>query len=73
MASMGLSLSTSKASCSAGTALPTSGAAAPAWEVVNNTGSMCSKSPSARMRSMSTEPTMPRQPINPTRIITAIL
>ena len=31
-----------------------------------NTGSISSKSRSARMRSMSTEPTMPRQPINPT-------
>jgi hypothetical protein len=50
-------------------ARPTAGAAPPACEVLKNTGSMSSKSPSARMRSMSTEPTMPRQPMSPTRVM----
>jgi hypothetical protein len=38
-------------------------------EVEKNAGSTRSKSRSARMRSISTEPTMPRQPIIPTRVI----
>jgi len=40
--------------------------------VVKNTGSIKSKSCSARMRSISTEPTMPRHPINPTRVVISI-
>ena len=43
------------------------GSAPPALLVLKNIGSMSAKSPSARMRSISTEPTMPRQPTNPTR------
>jgi hypothetical protein len=35
--------------------------------VEKNTGSISAKSPSARMRSIRTEPTMPRQPTRPTR------
>ncbi len=46
---------------------PMSGAAAPACVVEKNAGSMSAKSFSARMRSTSTEPTMPRQPIRPVR------
>ena len=38
---------------------------APACVVEKNAGSISAKSPSARMRSTSTEPTMPRQPIKP--------
>ena len=45
------------------------GALPPALLVVKNTGSMSAKSPSACMRSISTEPTMPRQPTNPTSAI----
>ena len=41
------------------------GALPPASEVEKNTGSISSKSPSACMRSISTEPTMPRQPTSP--------
>ena len=43
-----------------------SGPSAPACEVEKNRGSISAKSPSARMRSTSTEPTMPRQPTSPT-------
>src|SRR3954469_12033949 len=42
------------------------GPAPPTFEVVKNEASMASKSFSARMRSRSTDPTMPRQPMNPT-------
>jgi hypothetical protein len=45
------------------------GAAPPAFDVEKNTGSMRSKSRSATIRSMSTEPTMPRQPTNPTNLL----
>jgi UDP-N-acetylmuramate--alanine ligase len=41
----------------------------PTLEVVKNTGSIKSKSCSSSMRCISTEPTMPRQPIRPTRFI----
>ncbi len=57
---------TSRASFTAGTRFPTSGALTPAWDVEKKTGSMSSKSRSARMRCTSTDPTMPRQPIMPT-------
>ena len=59
------SASTSFASATVAAPRPMSGAAAPACVVEKNAGSMSAKSPSARMRSTSTEPTMPRQPINP--------
>jgi hypothetical protein len=49
------------------------GAAPPALLVLKNTGSMCAKSPSERMRSISTEPTMPRQPTNPVSLIAVAL
>src|SRR3569623_2544546 len=67
--SMFISSSTLRASLSGGTSLPTAGALPPVCEVVKNTGSITSKSRSACMRCISTEPTMPRQPIKPTRII----
>ena len=38
-------------------------------EVVKNTGSIRAKSFSARIRSINTEPTIPRQPTKPTRMI----
>ncbi|EFK95872.1 hypothetical protein LDC_2112 [sediment metagenome] len=41
--------------------------------VLKNTGSMWSKSLSERMRSISTEPTMPRQPTNPVSLIVVAL
>ena len=47
-------------------ARPMSGAGPPACEVLKKTGSTRSKSRSARMRSSSTDPTMPRQPMIPT-------
>ncbi|KAG0922102.1 hypothetical protein G6F31_020047 [Rhizopus arrhizus] len=42
------------------------GAAPPALLVEKNTGSISAKSFSSRMRCMSTEPTIPRQPTRPT-------
>src|SRR5450830_860516 len=45
------------------------GAAPPVFEVVKNTGSIWAKSPSSRMRCISTEPTIPRQPTKPTNFI----
>jgi hypothetical protein len=45
------------------------GAAAPDCEVLKNVGETCSKSRSSRMRSSSTEPTMPRQPMMPTFVM----
>ena len=42
------------------------GAGAPGEEVEKKTGWMSAKSPSARMRSMRTEPTIPRHPTKPT-------
>src|ERR1700712_5264824 len=49
--------------------LPTDGPWPPTLEVVKNTGSIRSKSRSSSIRCMSTEPTIPRQPIRPTRFI----
>src|SRR5471032_678484 len=49
--------------------LPTAGPWPPTLDVVKNTGSMRSKSCSSSIRCMSTEPTIPRQPIRPTRFI----
>ncbi len=51
-----------------GVALPMSGPLPPTVEAEKNSGSISSKSRSARIRSMSTDPTMPRQPTKPTRI-----
>ena len=36
-------------------------------------GSICEKSFSARIRSINTEPTMPRHPINPTLIVFSLI
>ena len=44
-----------------------SGALPPALDVLKKTGSISSKSPSARIRSSRTDPTIPRQPTRPTR------
>jgi hypothetical protein len=54
--------SMSYASCSVVSFFACAGALPPALEVEKNTGSIRSKSPSACMRSIRTEPTMPRQP-----------
>ena len=48
---------------------PTFGPGAPTCDVVKNTGSIEPKSPSASMRCISTEPTIPRHPTNPTRFM----
>ena len=68
MVSHAFSASMSPASFSVGAARATLGAAPPAFEVLKNTESKSSKSRSAVMRSISTEPTMPRQPTMPTFI-----
>src|SRR5574343_78332 len=73
MASIAFNSAMSFASLSGGTSLPTSGPLPPGFEVVKNTGSIRSKSRSSRMRCMRTEPTMPRQPIKPTRIMFPLL
>ena len=66
------SASMSKASCSLVSFFAIDGAAPPALEVEKNTGSISAKSPSACMRSINTEPTMPRQPTNPTSAISVL-
>ena len=58
------------ASCTAGVGRPMSGGVPPAWDVLKNVGSTRSKSRSARMRSSSTEPTMPRHPMMPIFVMT---
>src|SRR6185436_1247741 len=58
-----------RASFSAQTLLPIAGPSPPICDVVKNTGSIWSKSPSCCMRCISTEPTIPRQPTKPTRLI----
>src|SRR5512137_1552279 len=58
----------SAASFSVGAARATLGAAPPAFDVLKNTESKSSKSRSAVMRSIRTEPTMPRHPTMPTFI-----
>ena len=68
MVSHAFSASMSAASLRAGSARATLGAAPPAFDVLKNTESKSSKSRSAVMRSISTEPTMPRQPTMPTFI-----
>jgi hypothetical protein len=69
MVSQALSSSMLLASFSGGTSRPMSGPLPPGFEVVKNTGSMWSKSRSSCMRPISTDPTIPRQPINPTFIM----
>jgi hypothetical protein len=59
------------ASLSAGAPAANSGALPPTFDVVKNTGSMWAKSFSSRMRCISTDPTMPRQPTRPTRFMIA--
>ena len=54
------------ASFNAGVSLPTLGPAPPTCDVVKNCGSIREKSFSSNMRCMSTEPTIPRQPMKPT-------
>ncbi len=49
-------------------ARPIAGTLPPALDVEKNTGSIVSKSRSSSMRCISTDPTIPRQPTNPTRI-----
>src|SRR5690606_6850077 len=68
MMSMAPSSARLLASFRGGNSTPMAGPAWPTWEVVKKTGSMSSsrKSFSACMRSISTEPTMPRQPTKPT-------
>src|SRR4051812_21123540 len=60
------SASMSKASFSVVSLRAWAGALPPALDVEKKTGSTRRKSPSACMRSMRTEPTMPRQPTRPT-------
>ena len=66
------SASRSFASATRSAPWPTSGAATPACVVEKNRGATSAKSPSARMRSTSTEPTIPRQPINPVLSLAAM-
>src|SRR6266571_1569366 len=57
------------ASLSGAVSLPMKGPKLPTCEVEKNTGSISAKSRSACMRCMSTDPTIPRHPTNPTRFI----
>src|SRR6185295_16355535 len=57
------------ASLTGGAGLPTSGPGTPTCDVEKNVGSMTAKSRSAFIRSMRTDPTIPRQPIKPTRFM----
>ena len=61
------------ASCSRVSFLACAGAGPPALLVEKNSGSISAKSPSACMRSIKTEPTMPRQPTNPTSAMSIYL
>src|SRR5688572_26797869 len=67
--SASISADRSRASLTGGTDFPIAGAGAPACVVEKKIGSITSKSRSARMRSTSTEPTIPRQPMSPTCIV----
>src|SRR5687767_6136912 len=69
MTSCFASAAMSFASLRAPTGLPIAGPAPPTLEVVKKVDSIWSKSRSARMRSINTEPTMPRQPTNPTVVM----
>src|SRR5260221_5694450 len=73
MASSPAKALTSPASRSGAGALPMGGPLAPECDVEKRAGSMNSKSFSSIMRCISTEPTMPRHPTNPTRIISLLL
>src|SRR5436190_574518 len=64
-----LSASMSYASFNVVSFFANDGALPPAALVLKNSGSISAKSPSACMRSISTEPTMPRHPTNPTSLI----
>src|SRR5690242_16164301 len=67
--SIALSSSRSWASLSGGVSIPISGPLPPFCDVVKNVGSTSAKSLSSLILCMRTEPTIPRQPINPTRFI----
>ena len=67
--SMDASSFTLFASLSGAVSLPTNGPSSPTREVEKNTGSISARSRSACMRCISTDPTIPRQPTNPTRFI----
>src|SRR5271165_7370047 len=69
MTSCALSAETSCASLSAPTGLPIEGPSPPAFEAEKNAGSINAKSFSCSMRCSSTDPTMPREPTKPTRIM----
>src|ERR1700712_4250572 len=68
-----LSAAMSNASCNVASFFACAGALPPAALVEKNTGSMRSKSPSACIRSINTEPTMPRQPTSPTNALSFAL
>src|SRR6476659_9157377 len=59
----------SVASRNGGVSLPIAGPLPPTFDVVKNDGSISSKSRSSSIRCISTEPTIPRQPTNPIRMI----
>src|SRR3954471_3671273 len=65
--------SMSYASCSVVSFFACAGALPPTALVEKNTGSISAKSPSACIRSISTEPTMPRQPTSPTNAMSFAL
>src|SRR3990167_1415343 len=69
MISQRLSWSMLNASCSVVSFRACAGALPPAFEVEKNRGSIRSKSFSCTMRSIRTEPTMPRQPTKPTNLL----
>ncbi len=62
----------SYASCSRVSFFAIAGALPPAALVLKNSGSISSKSPSCCMRSIRTEPTIPRQPTRPTNLLAMI-
>src|ERR1700761_926039 len=68
-----LSASMSNASFSVVSFFACTGALPPTALVEKNTGSISAKSPSACIRSISTEPTMPRQPTSPTNAMSFAL
>ncbi|MDT4865683.1 hypothetical protein FQZ97_1005010 [compost metagenome] len=69
MMSQRLRAAMSCASCSVVSFFAMAGALPPALEVEKNRGSIRSKSFSSTMRSINTEPTMPRQPTKPTNLL----
>ena len=68
-----LSASMSNASFNVVSFLACAGALPPTALVEKNTGSMSAKSPSTYIRSINTEPTMPRQPTSPTNAMSFAL